>query len=122
MRENNARLLASSRAWHRSGARARYRCVLAFVRSADDPAPLLAHGTWEGRIADGAAPVAGGFGYDPCSSPRATQTVAELEPALKQALSHRARAAHASDRAAAIHRGAGGLAWTPQLTTGRRMR
>ena len=30
---------------------ARYRCAIAFVRSADDPAPLMADGTWEGRIA-----------------------------------------------------------------------
>jgi XTP/dITP diphosphohydrolase len=67
--------------------------VLVLVRSADDPAPWLAHGSWEGRIASAPAG-SGGFGYDPLFIPEGySQTVAELAPALKQALSHRARAA-----------------------------
>ena len=92
-RENNERLLAELAACPAAGRAARYRCVLALVRSAADPAPLLAAGSWPGRVA--AAPAgAGGFGYDPLFMPEGyDETVAQLPAALKQQLSHRARAA-----------------------------
>jgi XTP/dITP diphosphohydrolase len=62
------------------------------VRSADDASPLIARGSWEGRIALRAAG-AGGFGYDPLFIPEGHQvTAAELPSAQKNALSHRARA------------------------------
>jgi XTP/dITP diphosphohydrolase len=91
--DNNARLLAELATVPPSQRSARYRCVLALVRSADDTAPLLTYGVWEGRIA--AAPAgAGGFGYDPLFVPQGQQrTVAELPAQLKQRDSHRARAA-----------------------------
>ena len=38
------------------------------MRSADDPAPLVARGTWEGSIAT-APRGSGGFGYDPVFVP-----------------------------------------------------
>ena len=62
------------------------------VRSAADPAPLIARGTWEGRIA--AAPRGqGGFGYDPVFVPRGeTRTAAELPASEKNTVSHRAQA------------------------------
>ena len=68
---------------------ARYRCVIAYVRVPDDPDPMLVAGSWEGRILE-APRGANGFGYDPlfyvpthgCSS-------AELEPEVKNRLSHR---------------------------------
>jgi len=93
--DNNARLLAELAGLAPERRGARYHCVLAFVRSANDPDMVLGHGTWEGRIAE--APAGrGGFGYDPLFIPEGyRQTVAELEPALKQGLSHRARAARA---------------------------
>lgn len=90
---NNAHLLEALRPVPEEKRTARYVCVLAFLRSADDPSPILAQGHWRGRIL--AAPRgSGGFGYDPlfwveshgCSA-------AELSPALKNRLSHRARAA-----------------------------
>ncbi len=91
---NNARLLAELAGVPPAARTARYRCVLALVRSAEDPAPRLGQGSWEGRIA--LAPAgSGGFGYDPLFIPEGySQTVAELPPTLKQALSHRARAAY----------------------------
>ena len=91
--ENNARLLAELAAVPGSARGARYRCVLALVRSEDDPAPLLAEGSWEGRIA--LAPAgAGGFGYDPLFIPDGQrETVAQLPAAFKRRCSHRARAA-----------------------------
>jgi len=71
---------------------ARYRCVLAFVRSPEDPLPVLAAGSWEGRILT--APRGdGGFGYDPVFLPQgAEQTAAQMPAAAKNAVSHRARA------------------------------
>ncbi len=68
---------------------ARYRCVLALVHSADDPRPLLAQGSWEGRI--GTMPAgSGGFGYDPYFIPDGFEcTAAELSAVQKNALSHR---------------------------------
>jgi XTP/dITP diphosphohydrolase len=78
--------------------RARYQCVIVLVRSAEDRAPLVAHGTWEGRIA--AAPRgSGGFGYDPVFVPAdvagAARSAAQLSPAEKNAVSHRGQALRA---------------------------
>ncbi len=39
-------------------------CVLAMVRHADDPLPIIAQGLWHGEILD-APHGGGGFGYDP---------------------------------------------------------
>jgi guanylate kinase len=74
---------------------ARYHCVIAFVRRHDDPLPIVAHGTWEGRI--GLEPRGcGGFGYDPVFLPADSPgTAAELDPAAKNERSHRAQALRA---------------------------
>ncbi|HEX4023733.1 MAG TPA: RdgB/HAM1 family non-canonical purine NTP pyrophosphatase [Steroidobacteraceae bacterium] len=91
--DNNARLLAELADCPAARRSARYRCVLALVRDTDDPAPLLAHGRWDGHIALASAG-AGGFGYDPLFIPQGyEQTVAELPAMLKQQHSHRASAA-----------------------------
>jgi XTP/dITP diphosphohydrolase len=51
--------------------------------------------SWEGRIARGPAGE-GGFGYDPVFLPDGRDlTVAQLEPAEKQRLSHRGQALRA---------------------------
>lgn len=74
---------------------ARYRCVLALVRSASDPKPLLAEGCWEGAIGRNRAG-SGGFGYDPLFLPKDRPgSAAELSAADKNALSHRGRALQA---------------------------
>lgn len=71
---------------------ARYRCVIAFVRSPRDPAPLIASGSWEGSIAS-APRGTGGFGYDPIFLPEHEErTVAQMGAAEKNAVSHRAGA------------------------------
>jgi guanylate kinase len=74
---------------------ARYHCVIAFVRRHDDNQPIVAHGTWEGRIA--LVPRGkGGFGYDPIFEPADMHcTAAELDPRLKNEISHRAQALRA---------------------------
>jgi XTP/dITP diphosphohydrolase len=74
---------------------ARYRCVIAFVRSAADPSPLLADGVWEGAIASLPRGL-GGFGYDPIFIPAGfDRTAAELAAAQKSARSHRTQALRA---------------------------
>lgn len=73
---------------------ARYRCVIVVVRTADDPAPLVASGSWEGAIAH-APRGSGGFGYDPLflvAGDPAGRTAAEFAAAEKNTVSHRGRA------------------------------
>ncbi|KVV43205.1 non-canonical purine NTP pyrophosphatase [Burkholderia ubonensis] len=84
---NNAHLVDQLR--DVADRRAYYCCVLALVRHADDPEPLFAEGRWHGEIVD-APRGAHGFGYDPYFYlPSLGATAAELEPPVKNALSHR---------------------------------
>ena len=90
-RANNA-LLAERLAGHADRA-AHYVCVIVLVRHADDPEPVITEGRWHGEIVD-APRGSGGFGFDPhFLLPALGRTAAELEPALKNRLSHRAIAA-----------------------------
>jgi XTP/dITP diphosphohydrolase len=93
--ENLKKLLTQMRDVPVAERSARYRCVIAFVRNADDEDPIIAQGSWEGSIAE-AARGAGGFGYDPIFVPAGdVRTAAELAPAEKNAVSHRALALRA---------------------------
>lgn len=68
---------------------ARFRCVMALVRDADDPEPLIAEGAWEGRIATEACGDSG-FGYDPVFlDADSGVTAAQLSAADKNLRSHR---------------------------------
>jgi XTP/dITP diphosphohydrolase len=92
---NNARLLEALRGVPAHRRTARYVCVLVFVRRPDDPVPLIAQGEWRGRILESPRG-AGGFGYDPLFwVAEHGKSAAELPAALKNRLSHRARAAAA---------------------------
>ena len=99
---NNAKLLSQLGA-DRS---AYYCCLMVLVRSPDDPRPLIAEGIWRGEIAR-APRGANGFGYDPLFLlPALGKTAAELSPAEKNRISHRALALrkllellHAADHA-----------------------
>ncbi|MBQ5940285.1 MULTISPECIES: RdgB/HAM1 family non-canonical purine NTP pyrophosphatase [unclassified Massilia] len=72
-----------------------YYCVLVYVRHADDPQPVIADGRWNGEIIDQPRG-ANGFGYDPhFLIPSLGQTTAELDPARKNAMSHRGQALRA---------------------------
>ena len=71
---------------------ARFQCLLVFLRHADDPTPLICQGTWEGHILEETRGD-NGFGYDPAFFVPETQCAsAELKPAQKNQLSHRAKA------------------------------
>jgi len=69
-----------------------FYCTLVFLRHPADPAPLIACGTWHGRLL--AKPRGtGGFGYDPVFlDPTLDRTAAELDPAEKNHISHRGQA------------------------------
>ena len=93
--ENLRRLLEELEDVPDAARQARYQCVIACVHAADDPAPLIASGTWEGRIAREPRG-SGGFGYDPVFVPVGqTLTAAQLPAGQKNAVSHRAQALHA---------------------------
>jgi len=71
---------------------ARYRCVIVYVRDADDAQPLIGEGSWEGWITDAPRGL-NGFGYDPAFVPAGeTRTAAEMSAVEKHAVSHRGRA------------------------------
>ena len=71
---------------------ARFVCVLALVRHADDPTPIIAEGHWSGSILKEPRGD-NGFGYDPVFwLEDLQQSAAELDPKLKNALSHRGMA------------------------------
>ena len=90
--ENLERLLDELRGVPEGARRARYQCVIVFAHSAGDAQPLVARGSWQGRIAS-APRGRGGFGYDPVFVPEGSaRTAAELDPAEKNAVSHRAQA------------------------------
>jgi len=90
--ENNAKLLAELEQVPDLERSARFQCVIVFLRHEKDPMPLICQGTWEGRILFEECGE-NGFGYDPlfyvathdCAS-------AELEPEIKNSLSHRGQA------------------------------
>lgn len=88
---NNALLL--ERMGGRADRSARFVSTLVAVRGAEDPEPLIAVGRWPAEIAMSARGQ-GGFGYDPLVYiPALGKTVAELDAAKKNTVSHRAQAA-----------------------------
>jgi len=89
---NNAKLLDALRDVPDAQRSAHFHCTLVLLRHADDPAPLIAEGRWHGRILH-APRGANGFGYDPVFfDPLLNQGAGELEPAVKNRVSHRGQA------------------------------
>ncbi|MNF43036.1 dITP/XTP pyrophosphatase [compost metagenome] len=89
---NNAKLLAALQDVPDAERGAQFVCALALVQHADDPLPIICEGLWHGRILHEARGE-GGFGYDPLFwVPERECASAELAPAEKNQLSHRARA------------------------------
>ncbi len=89
---NNAKLLQALEGVPDDLRSARFRCVLVYMRSADDPQPQIFEGSWEGRILT-AAEGEGGFGYDPLFFvPSEGCASASLSRERKNELSHRGRA------------------------------
>jgi len=89
---NNTKLLAALRDVPAAGREARFISALVWLRHADDPVPLMAIGTWSGRILE-AGQGTNGFGYDPLFWVESHQcSSAELASAEKNRISHRAQA------------------------------
>ena len=94
--KNNAKLLADLQPLRTTQPdtpiEGMFVCVLAMVRHADDPLPIIAQGLWHGEILD--APHGdGGFGYDPLFwLPNLQASAASLSAADKNRLSHRGQA------------------------------
>ena len=89
---NNAKLLRELDGIAAERRDAFFICALVLLRRADDPTPLIVEGRWHGRVLD-ATRGTQGFGYDPLFLPQGQQvSAAELDPALKNHLSHRGQA------------------------------
>ena len=89
---NNARLLRELEGLPAAQRGAHFHAVIVLLRHPEDPQPLVAEGVWPGSILD-APRGEGGFGYDPLFlDPEHGHSAAEMEPALKNRISHRGRA------------------------------
>lgn len=72
--------------------KARFQCVLVYLRHELDPTPIICQGTWEGSITE-AVDGENGFGYDPVFWVESEQsTSAQLSKQRKSELSHRGKA------------------------------
>nr|TKK07042.1 non-canonical purine NTP pyrophosphatase, RdgB/HAM1 family [Stenotrophomonas rhizophila] len=89
---NNAKLLDALREVPADRRTARFYAVIVLLRHANDPQPLICEGSWEGVILDELRG-SNGFGYNPVFlDPALGLTAAEMDPAQKNAISHRALA------------------------------
>ena len=92
---NNDKLLQALDGVEGAGRNAFYVAVIALIKHANDPMPIIAEGRWHGRIAETPAGD-GGFGYDPLFIPDGFDiTAAQMTRDEKQTLSHRALALNA---------------------------
>ena len=91
-RQNLEKLLDAMQDVPDGQRQARFHCVLVWLRHAEDPTPIVCHGSWAGEIAR--APAGdGGFGYDPIFwLPELGRCAAQLSREEKRALSHRGQA------------------------------
>lgn len=92
---NNRKLLDALEGRHEAERGAYYHAVIVLLRHGQDPRPLIAEGSWHGRILE--APRGdGGFGYDPVFLDlESGRSAAELDAATKGRISHRGRAVEA---------------------------
>ena len=89
---NNDKLLAELAGVPDDQRSARFQCILVYMRHHLDPTPLICQGSWEGSILT--QPEGDhGFGYDPLFFvPHYQCSSAQLEPGIKNRISHRAQA------------------------------
>jgi XTP/dITP diphosphohydrolase len=89
---NIAKLLAALRDVPDDARGAHFHSTIVLLRSATDPAPLIAEGRWNGRILR-APQGTGGFGYQPIFYDTALgASGADISDAQRNAVSHRGRA------------------------------
>ena len=88
--DNNQKLLENLEGVKTAERTARFHSVLVYMRHAEDPTPVICHGSWEGFVLE---EIRGehGFGYDPLFFvPSEHCSAAELPPGMKNKISHRA--------------------------------
>lgn len=91
-KENNKKLLKELATVAEADRTARFQCVIAYMRHAKDPMPLICQGTWEGRILFEESGE-NGFGYDPLFYvPTHGCASAQLDQKIKNSISHRGQA------------------------------
>lgn len=90
--ENIAKLLDALKDVEDDARQARFICVAVYLAHVDDPTPIVCQGSWQGTILR--EPIGEiGFGYDPIFwVPEYQCSVAQLEPKIKNKLSHRGKA------------------------------
>ncbi len=91
-RDNIEKLLHALKEVPEQQRTARFRCLLVYMRHAADPCPVICQGTWEGYILREPRGE-NGFGYDPVFYiPALECSSAQLEPEVKNRISHRGKA------------------------------
>ena len=72
--------------------KARFVCVMVYLKHAEDPTPIISQGIWDGVVITEPRG-ANGFGYDPMFYvPTHDCVSAELSPEIKNQISHRGQA------------------------------
>lgn len=90
--DNNLKLLEALALTPERQRTARYHCAIVMFRFAEDPIPLICQASWEGIIIQ-SPQGQNGFGYDPLFYiPTQGCTAAQLDPAIKNKISHRGKA------------------------------
>ena len=90
--DNLNKLIEDIRPLKEADRKARFVCVMVFLKHAEDPTPIISQGIWEGIVITETAGQ-NGFGYDPMFYvPTHDCTSAELAPDIKNQLSHRGQA------------------------------
>jgi XTP/dITP diphosphohydrolase len=91
--DNNQKLLAALKNVPDEQRGARFVCLMAHLRHAEDAVPLIAQGSWRGTILHNPRGT-NGFGYDPLFwVPDLKRSAAELTAEVKNRVSHRGKAA-----------------------------
>lgn len=89
---NNKKLLTELNDIPAEKRQAQFHCVLVYLRHANDPAPIICHGLWQGFITE-IPQGENGFGYDPLFYiPELKCTSAQLKTTEKNKISHRGQA------------------------------
>ncbi|VAW77194.1 Nucleoside 5-triphosphatase RdgB (dHAPTP, dITP, XTP-specific) [hydrothermal vent metagenome] len=90
--DNLQKMLASLKDTPDEARGARFQCLMVYIRHGTDPTPRIVQGTWEGSILR-TPRGENGFGYDPVFYvPEKDCSSAQLEPVVKNQLSHRGQA------------------------------
>lgn len=90
--ENLNKLITDISKLNEEDRKARFVCIMVFLRYADDPTPIITQGIWDGYVIT-EPKGKNGFGYDPMFYvPEHDCTSAELSPDIKNQLSHRGQA------------------------------